>query len=92
MPTVIVGDNSYISVADADAYYDSNLRFEAWNALDLDTKERGLITASTQISLAVNEDCKLPLTPPIPDSLAFATRFRPRLERFSALGKVPAFL
>ena len=63
MPTVDVGVNSYISRSDANDYFDDNLQFEAWNALDDDTKDRSLITSSGQISLAVKDECKLPINP-----------------------------
>ena len=62
---LVVGTNSYISVADADTFYQDNVSFDAWNALTTDQKSRGLVTASQQISMFVSEDCKLPFTPPL---------------------------
>ena len=63
MPTLTVGVNSYINVADADTYFDNSVKFPTWSALDDDTKSRSLITSSQQISLAVRNDCALPLDP-----------------------------
>lgn len=72
VPAVIVGTNAYISVADADIYFDNNLQFAAWDALDPDTKARAIITAAQSISLFVDDPCKLPLTPPVDPNLANA--------------------
>ena len=44
-----VGTNSYISVADADTYFDARLFSTAWTDADNATKEAALITASRMI-------------------------------------------
>lgn len=62
---LVVGTNSYISIADADAFYGDHINFDLWNALTPDQKSRGLVTASQEISIFVVDDCKLPFTPPL---------------------------
>lgn len=69
---LVLGTNSYITQADADTYFADNLRNDLWTPLSTTVKDQALITASQQISLAVIDECKLPLTPPIDDNLAFA--------------------
>lgn len=56
-----VGTNSYISRVDADTYFADNLQNTSWTALTDTTKDQALVTASSQISLFVKDDCKLPL-------------------------------
>lgn len=58
---IIVGQNSYITIEDANTYFNTNIRFASWSGLDDLTKERSLITASGIISSYVKEDCQLPL-------------------------------
>ena len=70
---LVVGTNSYISVADADIYFSDNLQFDSWDDLTNNKKSRALVTASGQISLAVIEECKLPFTPPTTEELEHAT-------------------
>ena len=59
----VVGTNSYISVANADAYFADRLNGESWEVLDNSTKQRALVSASGQISLRLISDCQLPLAP-----------------------------
>lgn len=47
--TITVGTNSYITVANANTYFASSLSNDDWSALDDDTKERALITATRMI-------------------------------------------
>lgn len=46
---LVVGTNSYISVADADLYFEGRLNTDAWDALDVPTKETSLIQATRQL-------------------------------------------
>lgn len=62
---VVVGTNSYISVADANTYFLDSLNSAVWSATATVTKGQALVTASRQISLLVKTACKLPFTPPI---------------------------
>lgn len=80
--------NSYVSVPEADAYFDSTLQSEEWNKYDTTTKEKALITATRQIDrlpfagrkLDINQSLEfprtttnLPFTDGIPDAIAYAT-------------------
>lgn len=47
--TLTVGTNSYINVADADAYFAERLHSDAWTASDTSTKEAALIQATRLI-------------------------------------------
>ncbi len=57
-----VGVNSYISRADADAFFADDIRFATWALIVGEMKDRLLVTASRNINLLVVADCKLPLT------------------------------
>lgn len=70
---LVVGTNSYISFADATAYFADQLGTSAWTNASASDRSRSLITASGQITLFVKDDCKLPLTPPIAEPLQQAT-------------------
>lgn len=41
--------NSYVTVEEADAYFDCTLNIDEWNKYDTSTKEKALITATRQI-------------------------------------------
>lgn len=56
-----LGTNSYSTVATADAYFDDNLQFASWDALDSNVKSRALVTASGQISQIVKDEYNLPI-------------------------------
>ena len=58
---LLKGVNSYSNVAEADAYFEDDIRFNTWDALTEAVKERALVTGSRQISLQVVAECKLPL-------------------------------
>jgi hypothetical protein len=46
-----VSANSYVTIAEADAYFDGDaVNFAAWDALDTDEKTRALITATRTIN------------------------------------------
>lgn len=62
---VVVGTNSYISVADANTYFLDSLGADLWTASSAIVKGQGLVTASRQISLLVKTACKLPFVPPL---------------------------
>ena len=47
MPDIVVGTNSYVTLAQAETHYDARLFTEAWTAATDDTKERALIMACT---------------------------------------------
>lgn len=47
--TITVGENTYVSLADADTYYVLSTQFDAWDALTDDQKERSLATATRMI-------------------------------------------
>lgn len=80
--------NSYVSVPEADSYFDSTLQSEEWNKYDATTKEKALITATRQINRLPFSGRKLDLyqnlefprtntalefTDGIPDAVAYAT-------------------
>lgn len=80
--------NSYVSVPEADSYFDSTLQSEEWNKYDATTKEKALITATRQIDrlpfvgrkLDINQSLEfprtttnLPFSDGIPDSITYAT-------------------
>jgi hypothetical protein len=44
---LILNENSYITVIDADAFFADSIYFEQWDALTADQKSRGLITATS---------------------------------------------
>lgn len=46
---LVVGINSYISIADADEYFAARLRSDAWHGATEDEKAQALITATKQI-------------------------------------------
>lgn len=46
---LIVGTNSYETVAEADAYFDTRVASDDWFAASADTKEKALITATAMI-------------------------------------------
>ncbi len=70
---LVLGTNSYATVAEADTYYDDNLRNDSWDGLGASVQSQALITASGNISNAVLEECRLPIDLPIDDSLKQAT-------------------
>lgn len=77
-PSIIVGENSYISILDANAYLKNRLYTDAWfdnepGESEPGDCERALITASGQISRFVTDGYKLPLASIIPDALKRAT-------------------
>ncbi|AGK97407.1 DnaT-like ssDNA-binding protein [Clostridium pasteurianum] len=49
MVELIVNTNTYISVADADAYFDDRLFSDTWDNTDADTKAKALIMATKKI-------------------------------------------
>lgn len=53
-----IGVNAFIDITDADAYFEDNIQFEAWNGLTFDQKSRALITAGGQINLVLIESCQ----------------------------------
>lgn len=80
--------NSYVTVEEADFYFDSTLQSEEWNKYDTTTKEKALIIATRQIDrlpfssrkLDINQplefpriNTNLPFTDGIPDAIAYAT-------------------
>ena len=69
-----LGVNSYANKAEADAYYNDNLRYDEWTAVDPLKKDRALITASGQISQIVYDPYKLVIDEmEITDELKWAT-------------------
>jgi hypothetical protein len=50
MTTVTVGTDSYISVADANAYFDKRLNADKWAAASDDNKAKALIMAQIEMS------------------------------------------
>ncbi len=68
---LVLGTNSYATVAEADAYFADNLRNPEWTALT--TKDEALITASKSISISVIDSAKLPIDLPIDAILKCAT-------------------
>ncbi len=44
--------NAYADMADADAYFNTDVRFTIWDSFDDDTKKRALITAARNIDSA----------------------------------------
>jgi hypothetical protein len=46
---IVVGTNSYISLADADEYFTARLHSDLWNTAATDEKAQALITATRQI-------------------------------------------
>lgn len=68
------GTNSYATDAEALDYFNDAIHGDAWLVADSTDRERALVTASRRISLLVNDDCKLPITPAdIPEELKVAT-------------------
>jgi len=47
---ITVGENSYVSVADADAYFTSRIDAAAWSAADDVLKQQALVTASFMLN------------------------------------------
>lgn len=76
---IIVGTNSYISVSDADAYFNLRLFSEVWTAAPEDTKAQALIMATSRIDRLtlkgkkVNTDQKLKF----PRAFYNAAKFNP---------------
>jgi len=58
---LVVGTNSYISLADADAYFVDSLRGAAWDMLTEDMRNKSLVTAARRIDPYVITDYKLPI-------------------------------
>ena len=64
--------NSYVTVEEADSYFDSTLQSEEWNKYDTSTKEKALITATKDKwmdglpfagrKLYINQSLKFPRT------------------------------
>jgi len=67
-----VGTNSYISLADALAYFDESLNYETWYAASERTKTRALMTASKKLNLSLKEEYQLPITLPVDSMLGNA--------------------
>lgn len=75
--------NSYVTVEEADSYFDSTLKSEEWNKYDTSTKARALITATKQIDrlpfqgrkLDINQFLEFPRTTTngIPNEIIYAT-------------------
>lgn len=69
---LVVGTNSYISVADADEYFSCRLHSEVWSAATDDDKAKALITATRQIDrlsfkgrkILSSQDLAFPRYPP----------------------------
>lgn len=57
---LLIGVNSFITVAGADVYFMDSLLGGSWSPLSADQKSRGLVTAAQQINLLLTTDCKLP--------------------------------
>lgn len=49
MTTLVVGENTYIDLAGADAYFDDSLKFASWDALTDDVKSKALVTATRML-------------------------------------------
>jgi hypothetical protein len=54
MPVLVVDTNSWVSVAEADAYLDELMGADAWDVLDVDIKEKCLISAYRWINRLTN--------------------------------------
>lgn len=48
---LVVGENSYVDVAEADEYFAGRLDADAWEGSDTDTKAKALITATRRIDM-----------------------------------------
>lgn len=70
---LVLGTNSYTDIAGANLYFRDNLQNTTWTVLTSTVKSQALVTASTQISLFVKQDCKLPIVGVVPTSLINAT-------------------
>jgi len=55
---LVLDTNSFITIADANTYFNDNLRNDSWKALSGSTKQQALITAAGQINLLLKSDCK----------------------------------
>lgn len=55
---LVVGTNSYINVADAEAYFAERLHVDPWDTADADTKAKALITATRAIDRLLLVGCK----------------------------------
>ena len=47
--TIIVGDNSYVSLAEANTYFETRIKSEIWTTSNNDDKSKALITATKKI-------------------------------------------
>lgn len=51
MADLIVGENSYVSVAEADTFFSNYLYSDTWEATDEETKKKALITATSMLDI-----------------------------------------
>lgn len=56
--TLIVGENTYISLADAEAYFNERLYVDEWDSASDDDKSRALIMATKHIDRLALVGCK----------------------------------
>lgn len=55
---LVIGVNSFITVADADLYFGDNLQNDSWAALSVGKKSQALITAAGQINFLLAPGCQ----------------------------------
>lgn len=71
---VIKGVNAFITVSEADTYFQDSLSHESWQSFSETQKGRAIVTAATNINFSLKDSCKLGTIDPgeIPESLSYA--------------------
>jgi hypothetical protein len=76
---IVVGTNSYVSEADASAYFATSLFSAEWDAAFTETREKALITATRRIDMQVFNGVKASLDQPLEFPRALGVHIRPNL-------------